>query len=220
MNISMPESFSGHAYFEATPRCNAAVPASLYSTTVTNLLLHSAQSQIRMLEEKLEQMSRLAHEDQLTGILNRRGCEAAFARELSRARRQNKPLCAAMLDVDNFKRINDVFGHAAGDKALVHLTQVISGMLRTTDIFARLGGEEFLIVLPDTTIEQAFLTISRLQKALCNSTVSLDRQSLVLQFSAGITQWQEDEEAFSMIGRADMGAATAKRNGKNCIVIH
>jgi diguanylate cyclase len=220
MNISVPESFSSHDYFEAASRCNAAVPAALYSATVSNLLLHSAQNYIRNLEEKLEQMSKLAHEDQLTGILNRRGCEAAFARELSRARRHNKPLCAVMLDVDNFKRVNDEFGHAAGDNALVHLTQVISSMLRTTDIFARLGGEEFLIVLPDTAIEHAFLTVSRLQKALFNSRLKLDKQDLVLQFSAGITQWQADDEASSMIGRADMGAATAKRNGKNCIVIH
>jgi diguanylate cyclase len=186
--------------------------------TFKDLSLRLAQSRIAELEEKLAQMSKLAHEDPLTGVLNRRGCEAAFARELSRSRRHKAPLSVAMLDIDNFKRINDEYGHATGDAALVHFAVSVSAAMRISDIFARTGGEEFLLILPDTDIQQAALTMERLQKTLASAVLHVGPAELSLTFSVGITQFQPDDIAEGLIDRADFGARTAKQRGKNCIV--
>lgn len=186
--------------------------------TIRELSLRLAHSRIIELEEKLAQMSQLAHEDQLTGILNRRGCDSAFTRELSRCRRSNAPLSLAALDIDDFKRINDEYGHAAGDAALVHFTKIISANIRTSDIFARTGGEEFLIILPDTRIEHAALTVARLQKAMSLARLQTGQTSLELTFSVGIARLQPCDTAEGLIERADFGTRTAKKNGKNCMV--
>ena len=186
--------------------------------TIKDLALRLAQARIHELEEKLAQMSKLAHEDTLTGILNRRGCEAAFARELSRCRRQHTSLCVALLDIDNFKRINDEYGHATGDAALVHLTRVVGAAMRTSDVFARIGGEEFLLILPDTDLRQAELTMARVQKTLASAGLRIGHAELSLTFSVGIAQFQPDDIAERLIDRADFGVRSAKQQGKNCIV--
>ena len=100
-------------------------------------------------------MSELVREDQLTGSLNRRGLDDVFERERARADRRGTPLCIAMLDLDDFKRLNDTYGHLAGDDALSHLVKVVKDTLRSMDVIARFGGEEFLILLPETTVEAA-----------------------------------------------------------------
>ncbi len=186
--------------------------------TIKDVALRLAQARIHELEQQLAHMSKLAHEDALTGILNRRGCEAAFARELSRCKRQRNSLCVALLDIDNFKRINDDHGHATGDAALVHLARIVGGALRTSDIFARIGGEEFLLILPDTDVRQAELTMARVQKALASATLRIGHAELSLTFSVGIAQFQPDDIAERLIDRADFGVRNAKQKGKNCIV--
>ena len=105
--------------------------------------VQEAEMRIHALESKLEQMSELVREDQLTGGLNRRGLDEVLERELARADRRHSPLCIAMLDVDDFKQLNDTHGHTVGDAALVHLVRVMKDALRTVDAVARFGGEEF-----------------------------------------------------------------------------
>lgn len=186
--------------------------------SIKDMALRLAHSRIAELEEKLAQMSRLAHEDPLTGLLNRRGCEVAFARELSRSTRRHSPLSVAMLDIDNFKRINDEYGHATGDAALVHFAHVIGGALRTSDILARVGGEEFLLILPDTDITQAAFTIARIQTTLAAAVLQAGPASLSLTFSAGIARFEAKDTTGNLIDRADFGTRAAKQKGKNCIV--
>jgi diguanylate cyclase len=186
--------------------------------TIKDVALRLAEARIRELEEKLAQMNKLAHEDALTGIFNRRGCEAAFVRELSRCRRHRTPLCVALLDIDNFKRINDEYGHATGDAALVHFAKTVGAALRVSDIFARIGGEEFLIILPDTDMQQAESTMARMQKTLASAALQIGPAELTLTFSVGIAQFQPDDIAERLIDRADFGARAAKKKGKNCIV--
>jgi diguanylate cyclase len=201
--------FAKSAELAAQDKCGA---------TFKDLALRLAQSRIAELEEKLAQMSRLAHEDQLTGILNRRGCEAAFARELSRSQRNSAPLCVALLDIDNFKRINDEYGHAAGDAVLVHFAKIVGTAMRISDIFARIGGEEFLLILPDTDLQQAKLIMARVQNTFSSTSLRIDAAELSLTFSVGIAQFRSGETAERIIDRADLGARTAKQQGKNCIV--
>lgn len=124
----------------------------------------------------------------------------------------------ALLDVDNFKRINDEYGHTTGDAALVHFAQVVGKTLRTSDIFARLGGEEFLLIFPDTGAEQAGFTVARVQKILALSALRLGPAILSLTFSAGIARLESDDTPERLIDRADCGTRAAKQKGKNCIV--
>ncbi len=180
--------------------------------------VEDAETRIHNLEAKLEQMSELVREDQLTGSLNRRGLEDVLERELARAERRNSPLCIAMLDLDDFKKINDNYGHTAGDEALIHLVRVIKETLRTMDVIARFGGEEFLIVLPDTPMEEAVQTITRLQRELTKQIFMHNHTRLLMTFSAGVALRGEKEDQQAMIKRADTALYEAKRTGKNRVV--
>ncbi len=113
---------------------------------------------MRKLEAELEHVSEQVRQDQLTGTLNRRGLDDAMQREMARAERRKIGLCVAVLDLDNFKKLNDTYGHQAGDDALVHLTKVVRKTLRPTDTVARFGGEEFVIVFSETDLPQAVLS--------------------------------------------------------------
>ena len=125
-----------------------------------------AEARIKELEQELEQVSELVREDQLTGALNRRGLDETIERELKRADRSKTAVSVALLDIDNFKQLNDTLGHQAGDRALKHLTKVIKETLRPADTVGRYGGEEFLIVLPDTDLKAAIEAMQRLQRDL------------------------------------------------------
>ncbi|MEC5217591.1 diguanylate cyclase [Actimicrobium sp. GrIS 1.19] len=180
--------------------------------------VQAAEHRILELEAKLESMSELVREDQLTGSLNRRGLDDVFERELARADRRKSPLCIAMLDLDDFKRLNDTHGHVAGDEALVYLVRVIKDTLRTMDVLARFGGEEFLILLPDTTIEDATLTVTRLQRELTKRIFMHNNERLLITFSAGVAVRVGTEDQTSLIQRADAALYKAKRAGKNRVV--
>ena len=163
-------------------------------------------------------MSELVREDQLTGSLNRRGLEDVFEREIARSDRRKSPLCVAMLDLDDFKKINDKYGHAAGDEALIHLVRVIKETLRTMDVIARFGGEEFLVVLPDTQMEEAIQTITRVQRELTKQIFMHNHTRLLMTFSAGVALRNENEDQLSMIKRADTALYQAKKAGKNRVI--
>ncbi len=180
--------------------------------------VQEAEARIVELESKLEQMSELVREDQLTGSLNRRGLDDAFEREVARAERRQAPLCIALLDLDDFKRLNDTYGHTAGDEALIHLVRVVKDTLRTMDIIARFGGEEFLIVLPDTPLDEAVQTVTRLQRELTKRIFMHDNQRLLITFSAGVALRTPNEDQQALIKRADDALYKAKRAGKNRVI--
>jgi diguanylate cyclase len=180
--------------------------------------VQEAEARIHELETKLEQMSELVREDQLTGSLNRRGLDDVFEREFARSERRKSPLCVAMLDLDDFKRFNDTYGHITGDEALIHLVRVVKDTLRTMDVIARFGGEEFLIVLPDTSLEDASMTVTRLQRALTKRIFMHNNERLLMTFSAGVALRSEGEDQGALIKRADQALYEAKRAGKNRVV--
>lgn len=174
-----------------------------------------AENRIHDLEKKLEQMSELVREDSLTGSLNRRGMEDAFEREAARADRRNQPLCVALLDLDNFKTLNDTYGHFAGDQALIHLVRVVKETLRPTDVIARFGGEEFLILLPETKPEDGVNTLVRVQRALTRHFFMYKNEQILITFSAGVALRQPGENQDAVVDRADRAMYQAKRAGKN-----
>jgi diguanylate cyclase len=178
-----------------------------------------AEQRIRTLEAELQQMSEMVREDQLTGSLNRRGLDEVFERENARAERRGSPLCVALLDVDNFKRLNDTYGHAAGDGALRHLVRVVKNTMRSIDTVARFGGEEFLIVLPDTTVEAAAQTMTRLQRELTKHFFLHGQEKLLITFSAGVALRRAGEDQATLLERADKAMYQAKHSGKNRVVV-
>jgi diguanylate cyclase len=163
-------------------------------------------------------MSELAREDPLTRSLNRRGMMEALGREMNRARRYGIPLCIALLDIDNFKQLNDKLGHQAGDGALVHLVTVIKATLRQMDVIARFGGEEFLLLLPNTGLDDAMHAVTRIQRELTRSIFMHEHQRVLVTFSAGAALVAAGESQDSLIQRVDAALYRAKREGKNRVV--
>jgi diguanylate cyclase len=177
-----------------------------------------AQEKILRLQAELSQLSEQVSIDQLTGVLNRRGLDEAMLREISRAQRGDSSLCVALLDIDNFKSFNDNYGHHVGDTALQHLAKVIQETLRPTDIAARFGGEEFVILLPDTNINPAVEIISRLQRALTKQFFLGNNERLLITFSAGVALFRPTEEPVTILNRADQAMYLAKKSGKNRVM--
>lgn len=178
-----------------------------------------ANHEIVRLQRELDETSEMVRHDPLTGILNRTGLDEAIEREIARARRNGTPLCIAMLDIDNFKQLNDTFGHRTGDDALRHLAIVIREALRTQDLLGRYGGEEFLIVLPDADLESAAEIVRRLQRELTKRFFLTENQRLLITFSAGVGQIAPGEDPYAAIDRADKAMYAAKRAGKNRVMI-
>lgn len=184
----------------------------------TRKQVQESETRIRQLEQELSQVSELVREDQLTGALNRRGLDAAFEHDAGHADRTLSPLCVALLDIDNFKRLNDTRGHQAGDQALIHLSDVIREALRPSDSVARYGGEEFILLLPDTPLHEAAATVERLQRELTRQFFLHENERILITFSAGVAQRAPHEPQEEVIGRADKAMYDAKHTGKNRVV--
>jgi len=177
--------------------------------------VEAAETKVKALERELEQVSELVQEDQLTGVLNRRGLEDACARETARSERTGAPLCIALLDIDNFKHLNDAHGHQTGDEALQHLVRVTKRTMRPSDVLARYGGEEFMLLLPDTQQQEAVEVMVRLQRNLTKAFFLHNNERVLITFSAGVALRQSGEPQAGMIARADKALYEAKRSGKN-----
>ncbi len=178
----------------------------------------AAEQRIRDLERELTQVSGLVSLDPLTGGLNRRGLDDQFQRESARADRHERPMSLALIDLDDFKRLNDRLGHQAGDNALVHLVRTIRQILRPTDAVARFGGEEFVILLPDTDLGDAVAAITRLQRELTRNFFLHNNEKQLITFSAGVALRAPGETQDALLSRADAAMFQAKRAGKNRVV--
>lgn len=177
--------------------------------------LYEARKKIAELDRALRETRALAQTDALTGVLNRRGLECAFSREIARASRASGVVSLAMIDMDNFKRINDRFGHVVGDEVLVNFAALTQMTLRQTDVISRVGGEEFVIVFPDTTKTEAVAILERLQKLL--SFMDIDEHHQGVTFSAGVVEINGAGCLDTVIQAADTLAYKAKFSGKNRI---
>ncbi len=174
--------------------------------------------ELEHLQRQLDQVSAQARHDPLTGSLNRKGMDEALERELARARRADSPLCLALLDVDNFKQLNDRLGHSHGDTALVHLADVVRSVVRPQDVLARYGGEEFVLLLPDTAVAQGVEILQRLQRELTQRFFLANNDKVLITFSAGVAQVTASETGMAALHRADQAMYLAKRNGKNRVI--
>jgi diguanylate cyclase len=177
--------------------------------------VEAAEAKVHELEANLEKVSGLVQEDQLTRVLNRRGLNDAYEREVARAERSGEPLCVGLLDIDDFKVLNDTHGHAVGDDALLHLVRVVKRTMRPSDVLARYGGEEFLLIFPSTTLEEGVAVMVRLQRDLTKAFFLHNNERLLITFSAGVALRRPDEPQAEIIERADKALYLAKRAGKN-----
>jgi diguanylate cyclase len=198
----------GRMHYPHVRRSNA----SGAQTAMLELL--AAEAHIRVLEQALSDARATALAD--PGALNRRGFEDAYRREVARARRHGSRLALALIDLDDFKRLNDTLGHQAGDEALVHLVMELRAALRPSDILCRFGGEEFVVLLPETALPEAAAAISRFQRQFAANAVP--GRDVVVTFSAGVVLHELTESLADSMVRADTATYAAKRAGKNCVV--
>jgi diguanylate cyclase len=175
--------------------------------------------EVERLERELAQASERLLTDHLTRTANRAGLEKAFDRALVDLRRTGDPIAIALLDIDDFKKVNDALGHQAGDGALRHLAGLLQSKVRPGDTVARYGGEEFVILLPGMTDVQARELLVRVQRELTREVYLYEARQIFITFSAGTTRVDPRDSLESALGRSDDAMYQAKNAGKNCVAI-
>ncbi len=212
-------------------RFTADNPVSIYARQV-GLLIQRKQAEAKLLraQEELQQSylreQQLASIDGLTGINNHRSLLKLAEREFDVAMRYQPPLSMMFFDIDNFKQINDTFGHGVGDDALKNTIQAVCGKLRSADQIGRYGGDEFVILLPQTSAQDALPLAERIHASVAEMRLDTDRGVLTLTISIGIAQslhgtpQVEADTVEALLHRADMALYAAKQAGKNCTKIY
>ena len=180
--------------------------------------VEESEKEIDRLQNELAQASEMVRVDALTGALNRKGMDEALEKEVARVHRRQSTLCLALLDIDNFKKLNDSLGHQAGDQALIHLANVTRDTLRPQDTLARYGGEEFVVLLPDTSLDDAIKAMTRVQRELTRKFFLHNNEKVLITFSCGVAEQGASESGADAVRRADQAMYLAKRAGKNRVV--
>ena len=157
--------------------------------------------------------------DALTNLNNRRQFEVRLKQEIATTKRQNNPLCAMMIDIDFFKKVNDTYGHASGDAVLRTVALIIKEHLRESDIPSRYGGEEFAVLLPYTHISEAKIVGERLRKAVENTEIPIDKKTINVTISMGLAEFDTKETGEELFERADKALYEAKESGRNRVCI-
>jgi diguanylate cyclase (GGDEF)-like protein len=190
----------------------------LMARVSVSIRLKRERDQLRASAEEAKASAEIAHEraltDALTGLLNRYGLQRTLQREQAEARRYHRPLSCLLIDLDNFKTVNDTFGHAAGDSALQQVAGILSKAVRGSDMVFRYGGEEFLVLLPETNLEGAAALAEKIRLA-ADAQLFGEGHIFPLTLSAGVATLSESESGHDMIARADMALYHAKAQGRN-----
>ena len=164
---------------------------------------------------RAEAASEMSMTDALTGLLNRYGLQRALQRELAESRRYARPLSCLLLDLDHFKAVNDTYGHAAGDAALTQAAHVLAESVRGSDVVCRYGGEEFLVLAPETNLRGALALAEKIRLAVSSRLFGADALSFPLTFSVGVARLRDGESGNDMIARADEALYQAKQAGRD-----
>ena len=194
-----------------------SVPIAAWATAI---IIHSLSQQVRRsidrLHNQAERLTNLANTDPLTQLANRRYLLQRLEREFDRSRRYRRPLSLMYIDLDGFKSINDRYGHLVGDKVLIGAARAMQAVLRSTDQLARIGGDEFAVLMPETSLAQAEEVTKKLRRALYAVSKRMGEDVPELTFCAGISQVvEEDENIEDILRRADDAQYLAKGTGKD-----
>ncbi len=184
----------------------------------TSALQHAGEERERLLADlrvKSVLLERQSREDAMTGLANRRHFDERVVAEVERAQRYQHPLCLALIDIDHFKRINDSGGHALGDAVLVRIAALMTEHFRACDLVARIGGEEFAVVFPETGLEGAVAAVEKLRQHLAGSVLQEMTPAQVVTFSAGVGERLDGEGRDVLQSRADRWLYAAKAAGRN-----
>lgn len=210
--LQQKNEFNERELIEQKRRAAIYYAASISLLILVGFLIYAGYKNSKLRDK----LSKLALTDVLTGIANRRSVMAIFEQEFIRARRYGFPLSVAMLDLDHFKSINDSYGHDAGDEVLREFCQMVREHLRLTDSFGRWGGEEFIIIFPHTSADDAIMSINRIRDGMCSLPYKKLRGEMQATFSAGLAfQTSEDVDVNALIKRADGALYLAKNSGRN-----
>lgn len=180
----------------------------------TNRSTWKASSPISPLANTI--INKLIREDPLTGLANRRALEEHIVPAMSYARRSDQPLSVVMADLDRFKAVNDRHGHLTGDQVLVSFAQMLQVECRTEDLIARFGGEEFILLLPNTALAQATILAERLRAHIAQATLPVPEP---VTASFGVTLFVPEDTTESLISRADRAMYSAKANGRDRVEV-
>ncbi len=215
--LSLARLRQGH--FHLAVLSGLAVLATLLAAAIYTL--HN-RAQVRIIEASNqaltslnEELRRIAERDHLTGCFNRRRLDEAMNAELARTARSGHPLTLAMLDLDHFKAVNDRYGHGVGDTMLAHVTDIIHRQLREPDLLARVGGEEFALLLPDTGESDAVALLERVRRTVLATPLAHADGTIPMTVSAGVAEARPDIEPNRWMQEADTALYTAKRCGRN-----
>ncbi|MCL2933952.1 MAG: diguanylate cyclase [Trichodesmium sp. MAG_R03] len=199
--------------------------AELFARIRNHLLLKHTIDKLKStqieLKNALAEVQKIANTDPLTKVLNRR-CLFNFGyQEFNRVSKYGKALSILLMDLDNFKKINDNYGHQVGDQALCTVVKSIKNTIRNVDFFGRYGGEEFMTILPETNVEKAFILAEQIRKMVSSNIIKTDKGSILLTISIGVSTYSaKDQSLDDIISRADKAVYQAKQQGRNksCII--
>lgn len=176
---------------------------------------------VHRLDVTEEQLRLLSHTDELTGVFNRRYFFNQAAREFERGKRHHRQFSIAILDFDNFKDINDIYSHLAGDAVLKHVAQICMAGLRQIDIFARYGGDEFIFLLPDTNAHEAKECLDRILEQVSSSAFQFAGHAITIRVSMGVSMFRENMTDLNALMReADFALYAAKHQGGMRVIAH
>ncbi len=195
----------------------SALLAAVAAPCVFWLVCTTAREEIYPVDA-VEDMNALTVTDPLTHVLNRRGITMGVLEAMAQAERYNTPLSVAMIDVDNFQRINDEFGRATGDKVLADIAAALADSVRMPDKIGRFGGEEFLAVLPHTALVAARKIAERIRAAVHNAKLTANGKRVGLTVSIGVMQYTKGKDLEHLLSRTNAAVDQAKRDGGNRVV--
>jgi len=181
----------------------------------SSLRLQQLEQESQTLKERLNEEHAQAIHDPLTGIHNRLAYQERIEQEYARWKRYRKPLSLLLIDVDRFKRINDQYGHKAGDKALRMIAKYLKQTIRESDFVARFGGEEFIVIMPETAIDEAMVVANKLREKIADVYFHYGEEKVVVSISAGVASFADKDSIDSVFQRVDQALYQAKHNGRN-----
>ena len=175
--------------------------------------------EIRILRQQVNELSALVATDALTGLYNFRHFKTMLQNEMDRSKRSGIPTSLAMVDLDHFKRVNDKYGHEAGNQALQHLAGILMSEVRTTDIVCRYGGEEFAMIFPETHLNLAVKVADRIREEIASHPLEIDGEEIQITASMGLSVYMKTSilDIDEFIESVDKYLYEAKQSGRNCI---